>query len=93
MGYLLQGRYKAIVVEKEQYLLKLNRYIQLNPVRAGLCVRPEDYRWSSFRGYLYPRERFTWIEYDWTLEQFDENIKKAIAQDPTPHHKIPKSSS
>lgn len=49
VGHLLQGRYKAIVVDRESYLLELARYVVLNPVRAGLVARPEDWPWSSYR--------------------------------------------
>ena len=47
VGHLFQGRYKAIVVEKESYLLELCRYIVLNPVRAKIVNNPGKYRWSS----------------------------------------------
>lgn len=80
VGHLFQGRYKAILVEKETYLLELNRYIHLNPVRARICEMPENYDWSSYRGYLYPQERLRWIEYDWTLQQFHEDMWKAIVR-------------
>lgn len=50
-GHLLQGRYKAILVERDEYALELSRYIHRNPVRAGIVERPEDYRWSSCRAY------------------------------------------
>jgi putative transposase len=49
VGHLLQGRFKAIVVDRESYLLELARYVVLNPVRAGLVARPEDWHWSSYR--------------------------------------------
>jgi len=42
-GHLYQGRYKAILVQKESYLLELARYIVLNPVRAGMVRMPEDW--------------------------------------------------
>lgn len=48
IGHLFQGRYKAVVVQKELYLLELSRYIILNPVRAGLVNKPESYPWSSY---------------------------------------------
>lgn len=51
-GHLLQGRYKAILCQSDQYLSELVRYIHLNPVRARLVRRPEDYRYSSHRAYL-----------------------------------------
>lgn len=50
-GHLFQGRYKAIVVEADEYALELSRYIHLNPVRAGMVSRPEDHEWSSYRCY------------------------------------------
>ena len=49
IGHLFQGRYKAILVERESYLLELCRYLVLNPVRAGLVRRAAAYRWSSYR--------------------------------------------
>ena len=49
VGHLFQGRFKAIVVDREGYLLELARYVVLNPVRAGLAARPEDWAWSSYR--------------------------------------------
>jgi len=49
VGHLLQGRFKAIVVDRESYLLELARYVVLNPVRAGMVVWPEDWPWSSYR--------------------------------------------
>ncbi len=49
VGHLFQGRYKAIVIDKESHLLEVCRYVVLNPVRAGMVKRPEQWRWSSFR--------------------------------------------
>lgn len=46
-GTLWEGRYRATVIEAERYLLVCTRYIELNPVRAGLAERPESYAWSS----------------------------------------------
>ena len=51
VGHLLQGRYKAILVEADAYAAELSRYIHLNPVRAGMVKSPEEYRWSSCRFY------------------------------------------
>jgi REP element-mobilizing transposase RayT len=52
VGHLFQGRYKAILCEKEEYLLELVRYIHLNPVRSKLVHKPEEYRYSGHRIYL-----------------------------------------
>ena len=49
-GTLWEGRYKSCLVESEHYLLTCYRYIELNPVRAGMVARPEDYEWSSYGG-------------------------------------------
>ncbi|MHB8759669.1 MAG: transposase [Thiobacillus sp.] len=48
-GTLWEGRYRATVVDSERYLLTLMRYIELNPVRAGMVAAPRDYPWSSYR--------------------------------------------
>jgi putative transposase len=48
-GTLWEGRYRATVVDSERYLLTLMRYIELNPVRAGMVPLPQDYPWSSHR--------------------------------------------
>ena len=47
-GTLWEGRYKATVLDSEQYLLICSRYIELNPVRAGMVINPADYPWSSY---------------------------------------------
>jgi len=52
-GTLWEGRYRATVVDSEQYLLSIMRYIELNPVRAGLVAHPREYPWSSHRRYAY----------------------------------------
>jgi hypothetical protein len=52
VGHVFQGRYKAIVCEKDEYLLQLIRYIHLNPVRAGMVKDPERYTYSSERAYV-----------------------------------------
>ncbi len=48
-GTLWEGRFKASLIDTEQYLLACYRYIELNPVRAAIVTEPEDYRWSSYR--------------------------------------------
>ncbi|PIR16525.1 MAG: hypothetical protein COV46_08300 [Deltaproteobacteria bacterium CG11_big_fil_rev_8_21_14_0_20_49_13] len=51
-GHLFRGRYKAILVEEDAYLVELLRYIHLNPVRARITMSPQDHKWSSHRYYL-----------------------------------------
>lgn len=59
-GHVLQGRYHAVVLERDGHLLEVARYVVLNPVRAGLCLTPEQWPWSSYRATvgLSPRPRF-----------------------------------
>ena len=76
-GHLFQGRYKAILVDAESYLLELVRYIHLNPVRAKLVKRPEDYNWSGHNSYI-GKKRDSWLTDEWVLGQFSEHGGKAI---------------
>jgi putative transposase len=76
IGHLFQGRYKAILVDRDEYLLELVRYIHLNPVRTGQVKDPAEYWWSSHRTYL-GREGHSWITVDWVLSQFDRQVGKA----------------
>jgi REP element-mobilizing transposase RayT len=77
VGHLFQGRYQGILVQREAHLLEVCRYVVLNPVRANLCTRPEDWPWSSFgatAGYL-PAPGFLTVE--WILGQFGEDRLRA----------------
>ena len=70
VGHLFQGRFKAILVERDAFLLELARYVVLNPVRAGMVKRPQDWPWSSYRASmgLVPAEAF--LAVDGLLAQF-----------------------
>lgn len=70
VGHLLQGRFKAILVEKERHLLELVRYVVLNPVRAGLVRDAGDWRWSNYRSTAGLQPSPAWLETGWTIEQF-----------------------
>jgi len=76
MGHLFQGRYKALLVDKDNYMLELIRYIHLNPVRAGLVVTPEDYEWSGHRAYM-GKEHLPWLSCDAALSQFGHDVHHA----------------
>lgn len=52
-GTLWEGRFKASSIDSERYLLSCYRYIELNPVRAGMVEKPDEYRWSSYRANAY----------------------------------------
>ncbi len=55
-GHLFQGRYRSILVDTDNYLLELSRYIHLNPCRASVVEKPEDYQYSSYLSYIKNRE-------------------------------------
>ncbi|MBI2534293.1 MAG: transposase, partial [Deltaproteobacteria bacterium] len=73
VGHLFQGRFKAILVQKESYLLELCRYIVLNPVRVKGGAEMGAWKWSSYRAtaglVLVPE----FLSIDWLLEQFGQN--------------------
>lgn len=79
-GHVFQGRYKAILVEKDSYLLELSRYVVLNPVRAGMVVDAGDWPWSSYRTMLGKAPAPAWMQTDWLLSQFSPQRKRAIAR-------------
>jgi len=78
VGHIFQGRYKAILVEKEAYLLELSRYVVLNPVRAGMVSQVEEWPWSSYHEMLEKVELYPWLEINWILGQFSDVRLKAI---------------
>ena len=61
VGHLFQGRYKAILVDGDAYLLELTRYVVLNPVRAGMVAHPGDWRWSSYLEMVGERSPPDWL--------------------------------
>lgn len=76
-GHIFRGRYKAILVEDDAYLVELLRYIHLNPVKARLALRPQDYSWSSHRYYLGDKE-IKWLTTDFLLSYFGRKRSKAM---------------
>lgn len=78
VGHLYQGRYKAILVQREAYLLELSRYVVLNPVRAGLARQPEDWPWSSYRAMIGTASVPDWLDTDAVLSQFGKQRTKAV---------------
>ncbi len=70
VGHLFQGRFKAILVEKEAHLLELCRYVVLNPVRANLVRRLEQWKWSSYRATVGRDPVPPYLTVAWILGQF-----------------------
>ncbi|MDF1588138.1 MAG: transposase [Gammaproteobacteria bacterium] len=79
VGHVFQGRYKAILVQKESYLLELARYVVLNPVRAGMVTDVQDWQWSSYLAMVNKRASPDWLETDWILNHFGDIRQLAIA--------------
>jgi len=63
-GQLFRGRYKAVLVDSDSYLLEVMRYIHGNPLNAGIVETLGDYRWSSHQGYLSRAEKWSWLYKD-----------------------------
>jgi len=77
-GHVLQGRYKAILVERESHLLELARYVVLNPVRAKMVRSVRDWPWSSYRATSGQSDVPEFLCVDWILSQFDSRRDRAI---------------
>jgi len=71
IGHLFQGRFKAILIDAQDYLLELVRYVHLNPVRAGVVALPEQYLWSGHLAYIGVKE-ISWLYQDWILTKFHQ---------------------
>lgn len=78
VGHVFQGRYKAILVQRQTYLMELSRYVVLNPVRAGMVTTPETWPWSSYRMTCSEAQAPEWLETDWLLSQFANDRKDAV---------------
>ncbi len=78
VGHVFQGRYKAILVQKDSYLLELARYIVLNPVRARMVRAAKDWPWSSYRATTGQTNPQIWLHTDWILSAFAKRKKTAI---------------
>ena len=81
-GQLFRGRFKSILVEEDNYLLELVRYIHRNPLRAGMVETLDGYLWSSHHGYLSSSKGWDWIHKDFILAMFskEKNKKRAYLQ-------------
>ncbi|MBI1921343.1 MAG: transposase [Geobacter sp.] len=75
-GHVFQGRYKALLIDSDSYLLELVRYVHLNPVRAGIAKESDDYLWTWHRAYL-GRETLPWLTSEWVLSMLSSEIGKA----------------
>ena len=77
IGHLFQGRFKAYLIEKENYLLEVCRYIVLNPVRAGIVHDPLEWEYSSYRKTFGDRKRYKYLYPDLILSFFSNSLADA----------------
>ena len=77
VGHLFQGRFKAILIQKDSHLLEVCRYVVLNPVRAQVVERPGDWKWSSYRATSGKENPHPCLTRDWILGQFSKQRVKA----------------
>jgi putative transposase len=76
-GHLFQGRYKAILIQKDSHLLEVCRYVVQNPVRAGLAEDPGQWRWSSYSATAGREKPSSCLTTSWVLGQFSSKRRKA----------------
>jgi putative transposase len=80
VGHVFQGRFKAILVDKDSYLLELSRYVVLNPLRAKMVRKLENYPWSSYLATCGQASVPAWLHVDAILSQFAAQRSRAIAK-------------
>jgi len=78
-GQLFRGRYKSVLVEEDNHLLELLRYIHRNPLKAGMVTDLNAYSWSSHRGYLANEQGWSWLYRDTLLNMFSTTRNKAFS--------------
>jgi len=76
-GHLFQGRYKAILIQKDSHLLEVCRYVVLNPVRAKMVETPASWKWSSYMATSGREAHHPCLTIDWVLGQFSRKRAKA----------------
>ena len=77
-GHLFQGRFKAILIEADEYAKELSRYMHLNPIRARLCAHPEEYPWSSCRYYTVEMKAPDWLQRGFILDYFGKDFSVSM---------------
>ena len=78
VGHVFQGRFKAILVDKDSYLLELARYVVLNPVRARMVRDTARWPWSSYHAMTGAQPAPVWLHTDWLLAQFSSQRTRAV---------------
>lgn len=79
VGHLFQGRYKAELIEDDAYMLQTSRYIHLNPLKAKMVEKPEDYPWSSYIIFL-GEENYDLVSDNIILDFFSDNKRQSYKE-------------
>jgi len=79
-GQLFRGRYKCVLVEEDNHLLEILRYIHRSPLRATMCTSVDDYPWSSHQGYLSGAKKWQWLHKEFLLGMFSKQPRQAKRQ-------------
>lgn len=77
VGHLFQGRFKAVLIQRESHLLEVCRYVVLNPVRAKAIKKPEEWQWSSYKGTAGLTRPHAALTSQWILGQFSDRVATA----------------
>ena len=77
-GHLFEGRFGSVLIESDRQLLEAVRYDELNPVRAGLCLDPADWVWSSHRAMIGAVPSPTFLDVSMVLDQFSDDRALAM---------------
>ena len=80
-GSLFRGRYKAILIEPDAYLLNVSRYIHLNPVEAGLTPLAKEFQWSSYRAYIGVESTPEWLQTKFILNMAGQRQQRKLYQE------------
>jgi REP-associated tyrosine transposase len=78
IGHLLNGRYRDTPIKDDAHLLAAVRYVALNPVNGGLCSRPEDWPWSSYRELIGASRPSSFVSAAWLLALFSPQVEQAV---------------
>ena len=76
-GHLLQDRFKSIIVDEDNYIIQLTKYIHQNPIRAGMVENASEYRWSSYKIYLGHKDKYEIVSTNFVLDLFAKDKHRA----------------
>jgi len=79
-GPLFRGRYKAILIEPDAYLLNVSRYVHLNPVVAGMVFSAKEYQWSSYRAYMGTATTPEWLQTKFVFDMLGRHQRRKSYQ-------------